>query len=43
MVKKKTLVKCPDCYNTFFTKKDDETQCRECGFRFPVRKNKIRV
>lgn len=43
MVIGKTLVKCPECDNTFHTRKTDETQCRECGERFQVRGNVIEV
>jgi len=43
MVTGKSLVKCPECRNAFFTKKTEEAQCRECGVRFSVKENIIKV
>ena len=39
----KQLVKCPECDNPFKTEQTDKAQCRECGARFPVKENVIKV
>ncbi len=41
-MKQKLLVKCPECSYTFFTCKD-KAQCGECGNRFVVKENVIKV